>query len=558
MGRHDIEERKRRKLILMLVIVLVGALVAGIAWFTVDRLRTPAEAKCANPTVLNVVAAPDIAPVVDHVARGLDPEDIDTCYRVEMVVNDSATTADQLSAPNVSNAPAVWVPDSTVWLRRAREKGAQQVPDTGSSVASSPVVMALAEEAAVARGWPNKQLNWTDIIGQGGANLNIGMVDPSVDAVGVSALIAVRGVTALTSDPAANTVAVLRKLSPNAASGASELFSKTNATAGTQPLTAFPTSEHALLDNNTKRKDEQLVAVYPDPAAPSLDYPYAVLPTATNEIGVAAAKFRSAMLTPAVQEPLAANGLRFPDGRVPGTPPADNRTVVRQLRPVPAPRTADLDQVLNTWAGISRASRIQAVIDVSGSMNGVIPGSGKTRMQITLEASEGGIKLMNPRTKLGIWAFSAELDGEKDYREVVPVLPLNESIQGGLFEKLRGIKATQTGRTGLYDTALAAYKSARQNWEPGRINLVLVLTDGKNDDDGRGVNREALLTELANMQDPNRPLPIVFIGMGPDVDVNELNAISKATGGQTFSTADPNKINEIFFAALSRVISGSR
>jgi hypothetical protein len=78
MGRHDIEERKRRKLILMLVIVLVGALVAGIAWFTVDRLRTPAEAKCANPTVLNVVAAPDIAPVVDHVARGLDPEDIDT------------------------------------------------------------------------------------------------------------------------------------------------------------------------------------------------------------------------------------------------------------------------------------------------------------------------------------------------------------------------------------------------------------------------------------------------------------------------------------------------
>jgi hypothetical protein len=87
---------------------------------------------------------------------------------------------------------------------------------------------------------------------------------------------------------------------------------------------------------------------------------------------------------------------------------------------------------------------------------------------------------------------------------------------------------------------------------------VLILTDGKNDDDGRGVNRDALLAELAKMQDPNRPLPIVFIGMGPDVDVNELNAISKATGGQTFSTADPNKINEIFFAALSRVISGSK
>ncbi len=555
MGRHDIEQRNRRKLILMLVIVLVGALVAGVAWFTVDRLRDPAQAKCANPTVLNVVAAPDIAPVVDQVARGLNPDDANTCYRVEIVVNDSATTADQLAAPKPANLPSVWIPDSSVWLRRAKEKGAAQVPDSGSSIASSPVVMALAEQAARSRNWPEKQLNWADVIGAGGADLNVGMVDPSVDAVGVSALIAVRQVTALSSDPAANNVAVLRKLSPNAASGSSELFAKTGTTSGGPPITAFPTSERALLDNNAKRKDEQLVAVYPEPASPSLDYPYAVLP-APDDVAVAAAKFRTAMLSQTVGDALAANGLRFPDGRVAGTPPTDNRTIVRQLRPVPAPGTAQLDQVLNTWAGISKASRIQAVLDVSGSMNGVIPGSGKTRMQVTLEASEGGIRLMNPRTKLGIWVFSAELDGEKDYKEVLPVLPLNESLPQGALDKLRAIKATPTGRTGLYDTALAAYTSARQNWEPGRLNLVLILTDGKNDDDGRGVTREALLAELGKMQDPNRPLPIVFIGFGPDVDVAELNAISKATGGQAFNTADPTKINEIFFAALSRFISG--
>ncbi|MET0135657.1 MAG: substrate-binding and VWA domain-containing protein [Kibdelosporangium sp.] len=555
MGRHDIEQRNRRKVILMLVIVLVGALVAGVAWFTVDRLRTPAVAKCANPTSLNVVVAPDIAPVVEQVARNVATDDASVCYRVEMVIRDSATMSDQLATAGAANLPAVWIPDSTVWLRRAREKGATQVPDTGTSIASSPVVMALAEPEAVKRGWPDKQLNWADVVGAGGANLNVGMVDPSVDAVGVSALIAVRGVTTLMSDPAANNVAILRKLSPNAASGASELFNKSGAKSGAAALTAFPSSEFQLLDNNAKRKDEQLVAVYPDPPAPSLDYPFAVLP-ATDEAAVAAAKFRSALVAPTAQGALADNGFRFPDGRVPGNPPADNRTVVRQLRPVPPPRTAELDQVLNTWAGISRASRIQAVMDVSGSMNGVIPGSGKTRMQVTLEASEGGIKLMNPRTKLGIWVFSAELDGDKDYREVLPVLPLNESLPNGALDKLRGIRATPTGRTGLYDTAFAAYQSARQNWEPGRINLVLILTDGKNDDDGRGISRADLLAELGKMQDPNRPLPIVFIGIGPDVDAAELNAISKATGGQTFSTADPNKINDIFFAALSRVISG--
>jgi hypothetical protein len=559
MGRHDIEheqQRNRRKVILMLVIVLVGALVAGVAWFTVDRLRDPAVAKCANPTPLSVVAAPDIAPVVDKVARSVVSDNADTCYRVEMVIRDSATMADTMATANPSNTPAVWIPDSGVWLRRAREKGAVQVPDTGSSIASSPVVMALSEQEAKNRGWPDKQLTWADIIGPGGSSLNVGMVDPSVDAVGVSALIAVRDVTGLSSDPAANNVAVLRKLSPNAASGASELFARSGSKATGTPLTAFPSSEYALLDNNAKQKDQQLVAVYPEPAAPSLDYPFAVMVPTPDDVGVAAAKFRSALLAPSIQGPLAEHGLRFPDGRVPGSPPADNRTVVRQLRPVPAPRTAQLDQVLNTWAGISRASRIQAVLDVSGSMNGVIPGSGKTRMQVTLEASEGGIKLMNPRTKLGIWVFSAELDGPKDYREVLPVLPLNESLPTGALDKLRAIRATPTGRTGLYDTTLAAYTSARQNWEPGRINLVLILTDGKNDDDGRGVSRADLLAELQKMQDPNRPLPIVFIGIGPDVDAVELNAISKATNGQTFSTADPTKINEIFFAALSRVISG--
>src|ERR1043165_7995556 len=119
MGRHDRARRDRRKLILTLVLGLVGALVAGVAWFAVDRLRDTA-AQCPDPVVLTVVASPDIAPVVDSVARGLNPNDPATCYRVSMVANDSATTADQLAASTPVNPPAVWLPDSSVWLRRAR------------------------------------------------------------------------------------------------------------------------------------------------------------------------------------------------------------------------------------------------------------------------------------------------------------------------------------------------------------------------------------------------------------------------------------------------------
>ena len=37
------------------------------------------------------------------------------------------------------------------------------------------------------------------------------------------------------------------------------------------------------------------------------------------------------------------------------------------------------------------------------------------------------------------------------------------------------------GGTGLYDTTLAAYQEARRTWMPGRINIVLIATDGRND-----------------------------------------------------------------------------
>jgi Mg-chelatase subunit ChlD len=89
------------------------------------------------------------------------------------------------------------------------------------------------------------------------------------------------------------------------------------------------------------------------------------------------------------------------------------------------------------------------------------------------------------------------------------------------------------GGTGLYDTTLAAYRDARRHWTPGRINLVLVMTDGRNEDE-ESIGRSRLLAELAELQDPRRPLPIVFIGLGKDVDPDELETIAEVTGGQVF------------------------
>ena len=78
------------------------------------------------------------------------------------------------------------------------------------------------------------------------------------------------------------------------------------------------------------------------------------------------------------------------------------------------------------------------------------------------------------------------------------------------------------------------------------------MTDGRNED-AESIGRTKFLAELKALQDPRRPLPILFIGLGRDVDPDELNAIAKVTGGQVFRTDQPKGMRQIFFSALARL-----
>jgi hypothetical protein len=175
-------------------------------------------------------------------------------------------------------------------------------------------------------------------------------------------------------------------------------------------------------------------------------------------------------------------------------------------------------------------------------------------MAVTLQAAELGMGLMKQTTKVGVWLFSTNHDGpNKDYKELIPVSPLADQKTNGSVGKLRAVQALPNGATGLYDSTLAAFKSATQNFEAGRINLVVVLTDGRNEDKN-GISRQQLLHELGTLRDPRRPVQIIGIGIGPDIDEAELKAIAGATGGQSFTTPDPTKIGDIFYAALSKLL----
>jgi len=205
---------------------------------------------------------------------------------------------------------------------------------------------------------------------------------------------------------------------------------------------------------------------------------------------------------------------------------------------------------------VKQDARLLAVVDVSGSMGTPVPGAGgATRLQLVQNAARRGLSLYPDGSAVGLWTFSTRMNGDDDYRQVLPVTVLGAASDpsGGrarLAGALAGIRPTD-GDTGLYDTALAAVRSQRRSWQPEHSNAVLLLTDGRNKDaSGRTLGQ--LVRTLRAEQDPRRPVPVISIAYGSDAQAaRALAVISRVTGGATY-TARPQQIEQVFLDALGQ------
>jgi Ca-activated chloride channel family protein len=206
-----------------------------------------------------------------------------------------------------------------------------------------------------------------------------------------------------------------------------------------------------------------------------------------------------------------------------------------------------ITKTVTYWNALTRPVNILLVLDVSGSMRKEVPGVG-TRLDLTKAAASQAVNLMDRESQMGLWVFSSQQQGTSPYKELVKPGKVSEGDrQKKLLEELG--KLTPGGNTGMYDTIWAAYQTAQNNHVQNAQNLVVVLTDGADDDQLKGLKLNELNDKLKGA-DKSKPVKVVTIALGRDTDSDALASISAATGTRSYSSLNTIDISKILIAAI--------
>ena len=212
---------------------------------------------------------------------------------------------------------------------------------------------------------------------------------------------------------------------------------------------------------------------------------------------------------------------------------------------------------LQRWRLLSMPGRSLVLVDTSGSMDFVMPGTDRTRIQALVETATAGLGQFPDDAALGLWAFGG--DAGRDglpYAEVSPLLRLDTPVDDGTYRDalagaLGSLPGLVGGETDLYRSVLDAYDMVRESYDPNAINSIIVISDGANDATS-SLGREDFLAQLRERVDPSRPVVVVTLGLLEDADPATLAEISAATGGSSHIARTPDEVVQVFAQAIGQ------
>ena len=546
MGRHGAPRggRGRRALLLTLIplLVLVGAGGAYLWWSNRPTSAAAAEVPAGCQKPLQVLVTDELQPVVEAVLAEADGGS--RCRTA--LVRATASAQNTISSIGAGRVPEVWVPDSSTWLDAL--PGAGEVPTApagwtrGLSVATSPVV--LVSPTVGSKTVDTAPASWSEPINVSG---QVRLANPDTDTAGRLAYYASR-----VARPEALDLAVASKLIVGSRYAAPSMSAQFDALSKNYDALPFPASEQAAFAH-AKAAPGTVRAFIPTAGTISFDYPWLVnraLPADRQTLADRAAR---ALRSDAARRAMAKAGFRTTDTAV--RPTIQGKTMPPYTE-LPAPTVEKRAGALDQWHILRKDMRMLAVIDVSGSMNHPARGTkGLTRAKVTEGAASTALRILPNGSRIGAWVFSTNQRGPGlDYRELARVEQLDTPYAGkawrdNLIAATRTLPQRLGGDTGLYDTTAAAYAKMVAEYDDKYVNSVVIMTDGKNDDPGGGLDLEHLLATLKATSRGDRPVRIITIGMG-EADPTSLTAISKATGGTSYIANTPADIQRVFVQAL--------
>ncbi|MEV5609945.1 substrate-binding and VWA domain-containing protein [Streptomyces sp. NPDC052225] len=556
------------------VVAVATALVLAVAAGTAFAVRSDLldlGGTCEDEVELDVVASPDIAPALRDAAAQARRDQITSdgnCLDVTVTARDAYKVADTLRTTEGDPGFQAWVPDSSVWLQRVGQNAKAAEVTAAGNVASSPIGVGMVPSAAKSFGWPDKTYGWTQLTGAAlqADQLRLGAADPARSATGLLALTKLASAAQKSGDKDGTQAAALAKVLSQRMSDSDSQLMDTVArdTSGTEEGNprrneALILSEQAAFTHNADVGDAgALDLFYPKDGSPALDYPFTLVDESglTTDESRAAVRFMTLLSAPEGRSILEKHGFRTDGGASPEAVAAQagGRTPQPYAEPTSEPATDEqVEETLGMWTITVQSARITTVVDASASMSNPVP-SGESRMDVTKASMLAALSTFTPEDEIGLWEFSTHLDGERDYKKLVPTQRLGDrkgsgTVRDRLSAAFTGLQPVPGGATGLYDTTLAAYKEATASYKDGKFNAVVVVTDGVNEDPG-SISRSSLISQLEDLSDTEHPVPLIAIAVGPDTDKDEIEQIAEATGGSGHQVSDPADIQKVILKAI--------
>jgi Ca-activated chloride channel homolog len=574
---HRRRARRRRAILACAAVATVVILLGAAGTFA---YRSLTKERCTGAVTARIIASETTAPILRGLVPGwaaTTPKVGETCAAVDIQARDAAVMAQALGTDwdesSSGPPPDVWAPDSTAWVRRASTAAVAErmMPDLQPSLARTPAVIAMPKPMAEALGWPTGDLSWQDLLTKIAADpagwgrygrqdwgaFRFAMTDPLKSTAGLLSLMAILDGNddGDVDTEERQTVYKLKQLRAVYTETTGQITAELTradsdgSDAALRYVSAFPALEQDVLTYNATNPTVPLVAVYPSNGSADADHPFLVLdaPWADPRKQAAAKAFLAYARGPAGKQAFLDAGFRDAN-RVAGRP-LHSAAFSPRLKTVPRAvlLPESVKQSMDTWTALTRPTNVLLVMDISGSMKEQVPGTGKTRLRLAQEAARGAVQLFDGDVTAGLWVFSSRQQGNADHRVVVPLGKVSER-RDQLVAEIDRLAAV--GDTGLYDTAAAAQQAVVDAFQPGATNLVVLMTDGKNDDPTGGLSLDGLRARLDANAKSDKRVPVVTVGYGNDADFAALREIARISGGNLYTSKTAFDINQVLLTAI--------